>query len=79
MTSQINLPDDFQGIIYKITSKTTNKSYIGQTLSHCFKNPEWIKTGINNRWKKHMNESKKFKDRPLYKDMNEIGIHDFHV
>jgi hypothetical protein len=73
------LPKDLYGYIYKLTSEDTNKSYIGQTLSHTCKNDKWIKTGIDTRIKLHLRDSKNFPERPLYKDINLYTIDRFDI
>lgn len=51
--------------IYKITNLINNKIYIGKT-----DNP-------NRRWKKHLLDSKKYKNRYLYRAMNKYGSGNF--
>ena len=66
-----------KGIIYSIYCKSTEKYYIGQTLSHRYmKKNIWVKTGVNIRCLTHKN--RKF-SRPLYDDIQEYGWQDFVV
>jgi hypothetical protein len=62
--------------IYKITNKTTNKSYIGQTKRYKFKNDKKFNYGILGRWYDHISSSKKSKT-PLHSAINEYGATDF--
>ena len=55
------------GYIYKITNKINDKVYIGLTT-----------TSIEQRWKGHINESKKC-DRHLYASMRKYGIENFVI
>ena len=54
--------------IYKITNTLNGKIYIGQTS-----------TTIEHRWKQHIQDSKKYKDRPLYRAFNKYGINVFKI
>lgn len=54
--------------IYKITNTLNGKIYIGQTS-----------TTIEHRWKQHIQDSKKYKDRPLYRAFNKYGIDVFKI
>lgn len=54
--------------IYKITNNINGKNYIGQTS-----------TTIKNRWKQHIQDSKKYCNRPLYKAFLKYGINSFSI
>lgn len=54
--------------IYKITNTLNDKVYIGQTSAT-----------IEHRWKQHIQDSKKYKDRPLYRAFNKYGIDVFKI
>lgn len=58
------------GYIYKITNEENDKVYIGATSFD-----------IQKRFKEHCHDcnQKKYKDRPLYQAMREIGINKFHI
>ena len=43
-----------KGIVYKVTNKTNNKVYIGQTLTHMYRNDKWYPTGATYRWACHI-------------------------
>ena len=53
--------------IYKITNKLNGKSYIGKTEKS---NPE-------DRFREHLQDSRKFPDRPLYRAINKYGKENF--
>jgi hypothetical protein len=46
--------ENIYGIVYRIFSKTENKSYIGQTMSHQLLKDKWYPYGINKRIQKHL-------------------------
>lgn len=54
--------------IYKITNTLNGKIYIGQTS-----------TTIEQRWKQHIRDSKRYLDRPLYRAFNKYGIDAFKI
>ena len=56
------------GIIYKITNKVNNKSYIGYTINT-----------IEERFKVHIQDSKKYKNRPLYRAFAKYGVGSFTI
>lgn len=56
-----------KGYIYKITCLINNKVYIGLTT-----------TSINQRWKGHINDSKK-SQRHLYASMRKYGVENFKI
>jgi hypothetical protein len=78
-----DIPNDFKGIIYKITCIINNKKYIGQTLTHVIKNKKFIKTGINERINRHLNIVKSKKDNhkedTLYYDINKYSLTNFTI
>ena len=52
-------PENYTGIIYKATCKTTSMSYIGQTRSHKLKNDgKYINYGIKGRWSHHLSDAR---------------------
>jgi hypothetical protein len=55
---QIPKPSDYHGQIYKITNKTTNKCYIGQTVSHVINRGKYVNYGYISRWRKHISDSR---------------------
>ena len=54
--------------VYKITNLKTNKIYIGITMQ-----------GIENRFKKHINEAMNGSDRYLCKSFRKYGIENFTI
>ena len=56
------------GYIYKITNLINQKAYIGKTVG-----------SIEERWKEHKRDCKRFSDRPLYRALNKYGIDNFKV
>lgn len=57
-----------QGIIYLIENKTNGNKYVGQTV-----------VPLNKRWAQHIQESKIYSDRPLYKAINKYGLQNFNI
>ena len=57
-----------KGIIYSILNKVNGNRYIGQTQQD-----------LNKRWRQHLQESKTFSDRPLYRAINKYGEEMFVV
>ena len=56
------------GYIYKIINKVNNKMYIGKTSYT-----------IESRFKEHIQDSQRYKDRPLYRAFNKYGIDNFII
>lgn len=56
------------GIIYSIICKVNGKRYIGQTRQE-----------LGKRWKQHLQESKEYSDRPLYRALKKYGSSMFTV
>jgi hypothetical protein len=54
------------GIIYRIFNINTGKSYIGKTYS-----------GFYRRLQQHINDTKRYPNRPLYRAFNKYGINAF--
>ena len=54
--------------IYIITNKINDKKYIGKT-----------NRSIEERWKEHCKDRKRFTDRPLYRAMNKYGVENFKI
>lgn len=70
------------GIVYKIQCIKTNKCYIGQTLSHFYKNDRWKETGIYNRMIEHYKTALSKNDvthTDLHRDMKKYGINYFKI
>ena len=57
-----------KGIIYSILNKVNGKRYIGQTQQD-----------LSKRWGQHIQESKTFSDRPLYRAISKYGVGMFTV
>lgn len=57
-----------RGIIYSILNKVNGHRYIGQTQQD-----------LSKRWGQHIQESKTFNDRPLYRAINKYGVGMFIV
>ena len=55
--------------IYKITNLLNNKCYIGKTDVHT----------IEERFKEHIQDSRKYLERPLYRAFNKYGIENFKI
>ena len=55
--------------IYKITNLLNNKCYIGKTDVHT----------IDERFKEHIQDSRKYLERPLYRAFNKYGIENFKI
>ena len=60
ITTIITIPKPlgYHGQIYKITNNTTNKCYIGQTVSHVINRGKYVLYGYQSRWKKHISDSR---------------------
>jgi hypothetical protein len=56
------------GILYLITNTTNDLVYVGKTYGT-----------LDNRWKTHIRDSKKYPNRPLYKAISTIGVHNFYI
>ena len=56
------------GTLYLITNTINDLVYVGKTYDT-----------LDNRWKSHLKDSKKYPGRPLYKAMNDIGISNFSI
>ena len=56
------------GFVYKIINKKNNKMYIGKT-----------NYTIEDRFKEHIKDSKRYLDRPLYRAFNKYGIENFII
>lgn len=54
--------------IYKIVNSLNENVYIGQT-----------RLSVEERFRHHIIKSKLYKERPLYKAMNELGVHNFSI
>lgn len=71
------------GIIYMITSKTENKSYIGQTVSHLKKYKKGVmyysRYGAVGRFSNHITQSKNGFNSPIHKSIRQNGKDDFVV
>jgi len=57
-----------RGIIYSVLNKVNGHRYIGQTQQD-----------LSKRWGQHIQESKTFSDRPLYRAINKYGVGMFIV
>jgi len=57
-----------QGTIYLIENKANGNKYVGQTVMQ-----------LNKRWLAHIQESKTFSERPLYRAMNKYGLDNFNI
>lgn len=57
-----------QGTIYLIENKVNGNKYVGQTVM-----------ALNKRWLAHIQESKTFSERPLYRAMNKYGLDNFNI
>jgi len=67
------------GCIYKITSQTEGKSYIGQCHLTKDKNEKPYLYGPRGRWNDHRYSSTQHPDRPFYKAVNKYGFDDFKI
>ena len=67
-----------QGVIYIITNKKNNKSYIGQCKNYKIKNEKFYSYGIKGRWSDHCS-SAKYRDTPLYLSISEDGKDAFEI
>lgn len=56
------------GHIYVITNLINNKQYVGQTS-----------ISISERFKQHIQDSKRYTDRPLYRAFQKYGINNFRI
>jgi hypothetical protein len=76
-------PQNYHGQIYQIRNLTTNKIYIGQTVSHVVSRRKYIKYGYLIRWKKHISDSrdpyKRKQCTALNRAIRNHGEHDFEV
>ncbi len=57
-----------QGTIYLITNLINDNKYVGQTVMQ-----------LNKRWLAHIQESKTYSERPLYRAINKYGIENFKI
>jgi group I intron endonuclease len=57
-----------QGIIYLIENKCNGNKYVGQTLMP-----------LNKRWASHIQESKVYSERPLYRAISKYGLNNFKI
>jgi group I intron endonuclease len=57
-----------QGTIYLIENKVNGNKYVGQTVMP-----------LNKRWLAHIQESKTFSERPLYRAINKYGLDNFNI
>lgn len=57
-----------QGTIYLITNLINENKYVGQTVMQ-----------LNKRWLAHIQESKTYSERPLYRAINKYGIENFKI
>lgn len=57
-----------QGTIYLIENKVNGNKYVGQTVMP-----------LNKRWLGHIQESKTYSERPLYRAMNKYGLDNFNI
>jgi hypothetical protein len=68
--------------IYKITCSKTNKSYVGQTVSHILNNGKYIRHGMEKRLKGHISEAfstKKNQCHYLNNAIRKYGSNEFKV
>jgi hypothetical protein len=56
------------GTLYLITNDVNDLKYVGKTYEN-----------LNNRWKEHLSDSKRFPNRSLYKAINDIGSSHFNI
>ena len=56
------------GNIYCITNTVNNKAYVGKTL-----------LSIQKRFQQHLQDAKRFTDRPLYRAINKYGAENFSI
>ena len=73
--------NDVYGIIYRIYCIPENKSYIGQTFSHCYSRKYICKSGILTRCKHHYNDRtlEVNKDKPLYTALTKYSPDQFII
>lgn len=66
------------GLIYKITNKVNNKSYIGQTIAF---NSKTNKYGLELRWKKHIYNAITNKNKCIYFEnaIRKYGSNNFEI
>jgi group I intron endonuclease len=57
-----------QGTVYLITNLINDNKYVGQTVMQ-----------LNKRWLAHIQESKTYSERPLYRAINKYGIENFKI
>lgn len=57
-----------QGTVYLIENKVNGNKYVGQTVMP-----------LNKRWLAHIQESKTFSERPLYRAINKYGLDNFNI
>lgn len=65
------------GSIYKVTNKSTNKSYVGQTQDTKTKDGKPYKYGVAGRWADHVSSAYKGCKTPLAQAIMEYGADDF--
>lgn len=57
-----------QGTVYLIENRVNGNKYVGQTIMP-----------LNKRWLAHIQESKTFSERPLYRAMKKYGLDNFKI
>jgi group I intron endonuclease len=67
------------GSIYKLTSRTTSKSYIGQTQDTKTKDGKAYKYGVTGRWADHVSSAFRGCKTPLASAIIEHGAEDFSI
>lgn len=61
-----------KGVIYKVTNLKNNKVYVGQTLTHMYRNNLWYPTGATYRWACHISNAR-IQSSPIYIDLCVMG------
>lgn len=79
MQNKRQIPDNVEGIIYKMTCSSTNKSYVGQTLSHRWNHGKWRPYGVERRLRSHITSARSGVNTTIYNAMREHGEDTFSI
>ena len=75
-------PDYVKGEIYKITCKSNDRIYIGQTQTHVLNHGKYRPFGYMRRWKQHVSEANcatKKQSMALNNCIRKYGEDDFNI
>jgi len=79
MTETHEIPEDVEGIIYKITCSSSGKSYVGQTLTHRWNKGKWRPYGVKRRLAAHISTARANQMSLIAKAIREHGESTFTI